>query len=140
MRPDQWTAVLLGLLAACGTTGGIGSWIATRRATKKGISDKQTEARETERRERHEADQRVQQRTDKELERLGTALANAQTEIDELREGQRQQFVRDERQRAVLLHHAAWDWLVVQELRKHGIPAEDPPALTVNPNGPDAPA
>lgn len=128
--PAEWTALLVAVLASLGTSGGIGSWIAVRRAKRQGISDREAEARKQERDDRAEADRRTQARTDAELTRLSEALGKAQDEIGELREAVRKQFVREEVQRRVLMHHAAWDWVVVQEVRKAGIHVEDPPPLT----------
>lgn len=133
--PAEWTALLVAVIASLGTSGGIGSWLAVRRAKRAGIAVEEAEARRQERVDRAESDRRNQDRTDKELTRQAEALAAAQAEIIELREAQRLQFAREEHQRTVLMHHATWDWLVVQEVRKHGIDVEDPPPLTPPPPG-----
>lgn len=133
--PGEWTALLIAVIASLGTSGGIGSWIAVRRAKRQGVSADEAEARKQERDDRAAADKRAQERTDNELARLSLSLTNALSEIEELREAVRQQFAREEHQRTILMHHATWDWIVVQEVRRHGITVEDPPPLTPPPPG-----
>lgn len=64
-------------------------------------------------------------------EGLRTDLTAARVAIGELRAEQDRMQTREASQRAVLMRHAAWDWMAVQALRKAGIEISDPPALTV---------
>lgn len=133
MTPAEWTGIVVAVLAALGTSGGIGSHIAARRATRAGISDRDAQARAEEMRDRREAAKAAAERTETELARLTHVVETQQEEINELRQWQRDQFARETAHHAALMEHGGWDWVALDEAQKAGITLPPVPPLSAPP-------
>jgi uncharacterized protein HemX len=126
VSPEALAGWVIAAIAALFGSGGIGAVIQGRRARAEGVSANANQARTDEARRQAESDAR----TDRELTRLAGSLTAALEQIEELREEQRQAFIREQQQRTVLMYHGAWDFTVLRELRRLGVDISEPPPLT----------